>query len=321
MMLSFGVFMLIVQQSSSVVDSSSNCDLVRLLSSASQKYHVNIVADIYPDDINMLKMNFDFKSDLKNDLFKIAEMSGRSMIVWKDFYILRRNNGSLVRMEQLNGRYPFVWKSEGNVSIHPIKKNDLLQPGLPEYSISTNPVSLLALGREFTKNGHPVRISPDLAQNRIVVFSSKTRVVDLMDAAGALFNATPEITLKMSAQQLALESATGQNLPKDLVARRVLSEEMLEDILSNLSPEQQEKNKNGEFLELGLNEIPQYLVGKMRDYFRISFDLTNAQIGNLGEADWSKIDQFKVRLKPKNAAGSKIISVTAVRSDGALISF
>ncbi|WP_395089928.1 hypothetical protein [Armatimonas sp.] len=192
---------------------------------------------------------------------------------------------------------------------------------LPEYSIETTAVSLQVLGRELTKAGHPVRISPELATQRVVVCAPQLRIPTLMEAIGRLFNATPEINLKRSARQAAREDFEGQNLPPDLVARRTLSAELMGEVLDSLTPKQKQARERGESLEMKLSTLPEKLRERLSLYVRFSFDVSSKELDSLGTPDWSKLDQFKLNLTPSGTPGEQMIGVGVLRTDGTYIVF
>ncbi|MCX6366825.1 MAG: hypothetical protein NTX57_08955 [Armatimonadetes bacterium] len=302
----------------SVVPESKFTKAIQFLS---EKHKVAIIADTYagltfsvdPKSLSEVSLNAALKNLCTANKY-ISEFSN-------GVYLLRRQNGAGIRQEESKPGYPFAWQREGKAQVFLPKGLESLIADLPEYGIETTAVSLQMLGRELTKAGHPVRISPEIATQRVVVCAPQIRIPTLMEAVGRLFNATPEINLKRSPRQATRENFEGQNLPPDLVARRTLSAELMGDVLDSLTPQQKKARERGEFLEMKLSTLPEKLRERLSLYVRFSFDVSSKELDSLGTPDWSKLDRFEISLKPPGTPGEQTIGVGVLRTDGSYIVF
>ncbi len=287
----------------------------------SEKHNIAIIADIYASEMVSIDQKSLSEVPLNTALKNLCTANRYTIELKNGIYLLRRQNGAGIRREELKPGYLFTWQREGKAQVFFPKGLESLVADLPEYGIETTAVSLQVLGKELTKAGHPVRISPELATHRVVVCAPQLRIPTLMEAIGRLFNATPEINLKRSPRQATREEFEGQNLPPDLVARRTLSAELMGEVLDSLSPNQKQARERGEFLEMKLSTLPEKLRERISLYVRFSFDVSSKELDSLGTPDWSKLDRFELRLKPPGTPGEQTIGVGVLRTDGTYIVF
>lgn len=286
-----------------------------------EKHKVAIIADTYAGPALSLDQKSLSDAPLKTALQRLCETLRYTSEYSNGVYLLRRRNGASIRREELQKGYPFTWQRDGKAQVSLSDGLKSVVADLPEHSVETTAVSLLSLGKELTKAGHPVRISPELAQQRVIICAPQIRVTTMMEAVGRLFNATPEITLKRSQRQLTREGFEGENLSADLVARRILSAELMGEVLESLSSEQKQARERGEFLEMKLSALPEKLRERISLYVRFSFNISSKELDNLGTPDWSKLDRFELHLKPPGTPGEQTIGVGVLRTDNTYIVF
>jgi hypothetical protein len=297
-------------------------DFTIALQMISEKFSVAIVSDIYSAETLSFPPTDYLKSSAEASLQLLASKTRRSCEKIQGIFVLRSRAGAAARLSQNQKDYPYSWQREGTVTLSLSKGFGSLTTNFPDYKIQTNAVSLQLLSKEITKSGYNVKISPDFSSQRVVVHSAEISIPNLMIAIGYLFNATPEINLKRNRFQEVTERAQSEKLPADLVARQTFSSELMPDLLRNLSEEQIKDRQRGEFIEISLNELPSKMQDKYREYVRFSFEISSKVMTTpLGTPDWSKLDSFKIQLKPPGAPGTDILGVGVVRTDGIVIYF
>ncbi len=293
----------------------------QIVRSLSEKYKITILADVYAGPDIPLDKKALSEAPLNKALSDLCSIAKYTLEVNNGIYVLRRRNGAGIRRDETRPGYVFAWQREGKAQIFLPRGLESLVADLPEYSIETSAVSLQLLGKELTKAGHPVRISPELSGCRVVVCAPQVRIPTLMEAIGRLFNATPEITLKRSPRQVTREGFEGQNLPPDLLARRTLSAELMEELLGALSPEQKQARERGEFIEMKLATLPEKQRERFSLYVRFSFAVSSRELDSLGTPDWAKLERFKLHLTPPGTPGEQMIGVGVLRTDETYIVF
>jgi hypothetical protein len=297
-------------------------DFTTALQMISEKFSVTVVSDIYSAETLSFSANDYLKNSAEASLQLLSSKTRRSCEKIQGVFVLRHRKGAPARLEQNQKDYPYSWQKEGTLTIGLSKGFSSLTANLPDYKIQTDAVSLQFLSKEITKSGYNVKISPDFSSQRVVIYSPEISIPNLMTAIGYLFNATPEINLKRNRFQEITEQSQGRKLPADLVARQRLSSELMSELLQNLPEEQVKDRQKGEFVEIELNELPARIQDKFREYVRFSFDISSkTMMTPLGTPDWSKLDSFKIQLKPPGVLGEDILGVGVVRTDGVVIYF
>jgi hypothetical protein len=296
-------------------------EFTRAVQYLSEKHKVVIVADAYQGPVPSIDKKSITDVPIKIALHTLCTASNYTFELSNGIYLLRRNNGPAIRRSFSQPGNTYLCQREGKAQIFFPKGLESITADLPEYGIETTAVSLQLLGKELTKAGHPVHISPELAPQRVIVCAPQVRIPTLMESIGRLFNATPEITLKRSPRQAIREDLQGQYLPPDLVARRTISAELIGEVLESLSPEDKQARARGEFIDVKLSALPEKLKERLSLYVRFSFEMSSKELGMLGTPDWSKIEQFELRLKPSGTPGEQTIGVGVLRTDGSYVVF
>ena len=182
-------------------------------------------------------------------------------------------------------------------------------------SLDAPNVSLERLTEILRKEAHwDIQVAPALRPRRLFVHVTQMSVGDLLQGVGRLAYAGPRVLLETTAVQKAMLADADDSTPEKWKRRMHASDALREELEKMLTPEQKERNLKGEYIRIGLSEMPPELRSKALDYIKFAVGLSEA-FGT--ELDLTQISQFGVRFRPPtNSLSWRELGVHVVGTDG-----
>jgi len=169
-----------------------------------------------------------------------------------------------------------VWKG-GKLEVQAKKNED----GTMKVSIRASGIPLKRLCDQFQKEtGWKLHVDPELHNTRILARWHSVSPGEVVEAISVLLQTEVEATLMLrEAQKEARKQAKVQLLKENPRAERWRrSDELLQDLLALLTPEEMERFKRGELVEFPLSRLPADIYDRALDYVRFAIDeLLNAK--------------------------------------------
>lgn len=146
------------------------------------------------------------------------------------------------------------------------KKND---DGTLRVTVQATGVPLKELCERFQKEtGWKIEVDPELQNTRIFARWQPTSPGEVVEAISVLLQTNVEVKLSLSeAQKEARKQARERLLKSDPIAERLQrSDELLQQLLPLLTPEEMERFKRGERVDLPLSRLPEDVYDRALQY-------------------------------------------------------
>lgn len=268
------------------------------LAAISHTYKVNIVADAFDGETPRLAPS-EWKGRTPADAIqRIARWRERDVVVMDGIYVLRHKRWAHIRQLTAPPTYKSQGEGRGSVEILREDKPENSDSLLPARSVSISAIDLPSarLASELRRAASwSVRVAPDLGERRLHVHVKEVTVSAVLGCVAYVLNAGPEVVLRPSKEQLAMEEDEALALDEATRKRLRASDKLRSGLEKLLTPGQRTALDNGEFVPLSLGSLPLSLRDQALDYIKMSAAL-NADV--VPSPDLSRSQDFLVRFRP-----------------------
>ena len=297
--------------------------LPQTLSRFHDKFKKSVVCDAYAGGSGILEDSNWINLPADQAIRYIAAKFQRQLFVVGDVYVLRATKRAELLAPEQDESNPFQWTVAEKITIKIDPKKSVQETAtrydLPEQilDVSGEPVSCGKFASEMGKVAHwNVRVAPEIARRRMFIFADDVSTSTLIGSVALAMNAGPEVVLRPSESQLALEKDKSIGLPEDMRKRLKASDELRKDLEKLLTKDQKIALSNGEFVEINIDSLSPGLRARALEYIKLSASLMSEYVP---EPDMAHANLFQVRFRPPQSGElSNELGAVLADSRGAL---
>ena len=289
----------------------------KTLETISKEHNVSIICDAYAGE-DVASVGNEWKGlPVAEAIQTIARIREREVTVIDGIYVLRHKRWAGILVDMARGDYPNQWKNGGTVVVtvpdNPTSAEFVLPA--PKVTVAASEVSCARLATELQKVANwNVRTSPEIGSRRLSVYAKDAAPGAILQGVAFLLNAGPEVVLRPSKDQLAMEDDASILLPDYLKKRVRPSEKLRAELEKGLTDQQRQALENGEFVAIPISAMPKSLQKEALDYITLSAKLNS---NTIQPPDMSRQESFQIRFRPMQSGSLwRMLGVVTMGSDG-----
>lgn len=175
------------------------------------------------------------------------------------------------------------------------------------------------MGKFATCTGWEVSYENRIATRRINAKLHHVTPGQTLEALSVHFNTTQRVALEQGKELKQLEAALSETALDTRSDRQKLSDDLKQDLLEQMTPEQKEEYLNGEMVEFPIESMSPEMRQRALQYIQTALSSIEPEKREWLDADESQFNRFRLQLTPKIPGNS--VGVIGVSKNGTRIGF